>query len=362
MDVSVQLVFQNSYDGLSDREVWQEELRLAERVEDLGFDAIWAVEHHFDDYSMCPDNMALMSYLAGKTTTLGLGLGAVIVPWHDPLRVAENIIQLDHIAQGRTLVGFGRGLAKMEYRGMRIDMNESRERWDEMTPMILRGLHTGVFEGDGPFYPQPRVDIRPGPAYSFDGRIFAIAMSPDSEIAAADIGARMMTFVQFPIEMHMPGINNYRERYRQVQGKEPGPVILTDFCYCHEDPAEAERVAREHLARYFLTVLKHYDFLDDHFKDTKGYTAYAAATDMIKEAGKENAAAGYVDCNIWGTPDQILEKYEARREIVGPFQTNLSFVYGGLPFEAANKSIDLFAREVLPTLKKMETPVAAGSR
>src|SRR6266542_5080118 len=93
--------------------------------------SLWSVEHHFDDYSMCPDNMQFLSWLAGRTSRVGLGTAAVILPWNNPLRVVEKMILLDHFSQGRAVFGMGRGLAKMEYRGQMIDMNEARERFDE---------------------------------------------------------------------------------------------------------------------------------------------------------------------------------------------------------------------------------------
>jgi alkanesulfonate monooxygenase SsuD/methylene tetrahydromethanopterin reductase-like flavin-dependent oxidoreductase (luciferase family) len=71
MDVGIQMVFA-SYgwdDGITDAEVWDEEIRLARLADELGYDVLWSVEHHFYDYSFCPDNLQLMSYLAGVTST-----------------------------------------------------------------------------------------------------------------------------------------------------------------------------------------------------------------------------------------------------------------------------------------------------
>ena len=131
MKVGVLLVFQNWHEDLTDEEMFRSEIRLGEMAETLGYDSVWSVEHHFDDYSMCPDATQALSYLAGRTSSITLGTGAVILPWNDPLRVAEKITLLDHLAHGRLEFGMGRGLAKMEYTGFRQDMNEARERFDE---------------------------------------------------------------------------------------------------------------------------------------------------------------------------------------------------------------------------------------
>ena len=133
MDVGIQMVFA-SYgwdDGITDAQVWDEEIRLARLADELGYDVLWSVEHHFYDYSFCPDNLQLMSYLAGVTRHADLGTAAVILPWHDPLRVAEQAAMLDLLSEGRLRLGLGRGLARREFAAFRGTMNESRERFDE---------------------------------------------------------------------------------------------------------------------------------------------------------------------------------------------------------------------------------------
>ena len=74
---------------------------------------------------------------------------------------------LDALCDGRLVFGIGRGLARQEYEAFGIDMEEARPRFDEAAPMIMQALETGFIEGDGPFYPQKRTEIRPRPSRSF---------------------------------------------------------------------------------------------------------------------------------------------------------------------------------------------------
>jgi hypothetical protein len=129
MRVGVQMVFQAwGYEGrVTDGEIIEEEIHLGELAEALGFHALWPVEHHFFDYSFCPDNTVFLAHMAARTKRILLGTGAVILPWNDPLRVAEKISLLDHLSGGRVLFGMGRGLARREYAGFGIPMDESRE-------------------------------------------------------------------------------------------------------------------------------------------------------------------------------------------------------------------------------------------
>lgn len=357
MDVGVLLVFQNWFENITDEEVFTKDLELGVKAEKYGFDSVWSAEHHFDDYSMCPDNLQIMSYLAARTSKIKLGTGAVILPWNDPLRVVEKVIMLDHMSDGRTMFGMGRGLAKMEYDAFRIDMGEARERFDEAAEMIIRSLGKGYVENDGPMYPQPKVDVRPAPRSSrnWDGRLFGAAMSPDSLPAIADLGVQMMTFMQHDFAKHAESIQRWQDLHREKQGTEPGPPLLQDFVYCHEDPDEAKRMAYEHISRYFLSVIKHYDFAGKHWRDTPGYETYQVGADMIREAGMENAANAYVEANAYGTPEQIVEKYAHRRDLIGDYMANAAFAFGGIPFDRADASMKLYAEKVLPELHKMKS-------
>src|SRR5262249_60218601 len=128
MHVGYAPVFQTPGTAPPDAEVSRQELRLAEMAEPLGFDSIWSVEHHFTDYTMCPDVLQFLTYMAGKTQHVKLGTMVIVLPWHDPMRVAEQISLLDHLSGGRLILGLGRGLARVEYEGFRIDRDEGRQR------------------------------------------------------------------------------------------------------------------------------------------------------------------------------------------------------------------------------------------
>ena len=189
MHVGMMMVFASyGWENCPDARVWDEEIRLARLAADLGFDCLWSAEHHFNDYSFVPDNLQLMTYLTALCPGVDLGTAAGIVPWHDPLRVAEQAAVLDMLSKGRLRLGLGRGLARREFAAFRLSMDESRERFDEAASMIVNALNTGFIEGDGKFYKQPRIEIRPRPQYSFNGRIYAVASSEDSIDSAAKLG------------------------------------------------------------------------------------------------------------------------------------------------------------------------------
>ena len=352
MRVGVQMIFQSwGYGGtVTDGEVVADEVRLGVLADELGFHSLWPVEHHFDDYSFCPDNTVFLAHMAARTQRILLGTGAVILPWNDPLRVAEKIALLDHLSDGRVLFGMGRGLARCEYAGFGIPMDESRERFDEAAPMILAALETGVIEGSGPFFPQPRTTIRPAPARSFTDRTYCVAMSPDSVIAAAELGARMVMFSQRPWPDQAESVRTYAERFGSVHGREPRPPMVCDFVYCDADSGRAEELAHRHIAGYLASVMEHYELESDHFKHAKGYESYGNAVDLMRAIGLEKLCDMYLGVNVWGTPDQIIERLRARAEVIGDHDLTCCFRFAGLPIDDAEASMRLFAAEVLPRL------------
>ena len=149
--------------GRSDVAVYKEHLELGDLAEPLGFDSIFALEHHFTGYSMSPAPTQLLSYFAGRTKRVALGTAVIVLPWHDPIRVAEQIALLDVLCGGRCLFGFGRGAAIVEYAGFRIPMEEARPRFVEAAQLIRLALSQPEFEWQGEYYQIPRTSIRPRP-------------------------------------------------------------------------------------------------------------------------------------------------------------------------------------------------------
>jgi alkanesulfonate monooxygenase SsuD/methylene tetrahydromethanopterin reductase-like flavin-dependent oxidoreductase (luciferase family) len=353
VDVGIQTLFSShGWPGIRDAQVYDEDTALALLAEELGFDVVWAVEHHFYDYSFCPDNTEWLAYVAGRTARIDVGTAAVIMPWNEPLRVAEKIALLDQLAGGRLRFGMGRGLSRREYSHFRgIHMDESRERFDEGALMVQRALETGFIEGDGPHYRQVRTPIRPAPARSFAGRTYAVATSEDSLESAARLGAAMVMFADRSWKARLPQIETWRSRYRALHGREPPPPLICDFVYCSDDERAAAEHGPKYLATYLESVLEHYEIMGDHFAGMKGYESYAGAAGALRRMGATGFLNGFLDATCHGTPQQILEKYRARWELIGPFEAAPAFRFGGIPFPEAETGMRLFAREVLPELR-----------
>ncbi len=360
MHVGMSTVFQNPGKRLSDYEVYRNELRLADLAEPLGYESIWGVEHHFTDYTMCPDVVQFLSYMAGRTERVKLGSMVVVLPWHDPVRVAEEFIMLDNLSDGRVVVGVGRGLARVEYEGFRLDMNTSRTRFNESSEMLVRALEDGYAEFEGELVQQPRVEIRPNPFKSFEGRTYAAAISPESSIILARLGLGALIIPQKPWNDVQAELASYRAAYQEVNnGEPPAPVVVT-FAYCDDDEERAAEMSRRYVGGYWDSVMKHYEFRSDHLKATRGYEYYGGFTDKINTYGDRNVADFFVALQVTGTPEQCYQKTMDIRGYTGADSLVAAFSYGGMPFSDAEASMRLFASEVMPELKKLEPSPSWG--
>lgn len=350
MHAGLGLYFQNLDRTMPDAEVFRHELGLASRAEDLGFDSIWTPEHHFANYMLTPNVPQFLAWVAGRTSRVRLGTMVTVLPWHEPVRVVENFTLLDHLSGGRAVLGLGRGLGRREFEGFRTEMGESRQRFTEYTEAILQALDSGFIEYDGTLYKQPRTEIRPEPYATYRNRTFASAISPASIDLMARLGVGLMVIAQKPWETVEAELAAYRDRFVELNGVEaPKPIVCVIVGVSH-DRAEAQRMRDVYLQRYTRSTTEHYEFTNPRLAEVEGYEYYAGLQKNIAKHGVERFCGFLADLQVWGTPDEVIEKIldHVRRTNAGAVLATLA--YGGMPHDLADANFDLFAREVLPAL------------
>jgi alkanesulfonate monooxygenase SsuD/methylene tetrahydromethanopterin reductase-like flavin-dependent oxidoreductase (luciferase family) len=350
MHIGMAAICQNPFDERTDTDVYRNELRLAALAEPLGFDSIWSVEHHFTDYTMVPDVLQFLSYMAGRTQRIQLGSMVVVLPWHDPLRVAEEIALLDHLSDGRFVLGMGRGAGRVEFEGFRLDMGESRARFVEAAQLVIGALDKGYAEFDGQYYRQPRVNIRPRPEKSFRGRTYAAAVSPESMDIMAKLGIGILVLPQKPWDRVDAELATYRRIYREVNSADAPKPIIAGWTFCDRDEKRAREMAVRWIGGYWQTATRHYEFGSDHFAKTKGYEFYAAMSQGMKLAA-DQATEAYLDLQVWGTPAMCRERIVKTLDRMGSETFTGVFSYAGMPYDEAERNLRLFASEVLPPLQ-----------
>src|SRR3989442_414876 len=349
-------------EGRSDAAVLAEHLALGDLAEPLGFDSLFALEHHFTGYAMSPSPTQLLSYYAGRTRRITLGTAVIVLPWHDPVRVAEEIALLDVISGGRCLFGFGRGAARVEFEGFRIPMEEARPRFVEAAQIVVKALANDSFEFDGQFYRIPRTSIRPRPISHPERRFHASAVSPDSAEIMAKLGFGLLMVMQNEWPKAAADIARYREIALAAGHTPRPPIILTNVC-CAESRDEAHERAFKYLGQKWQSIDDHYHFSDGHLATVKGYESYGKMARTYAKIGesaetRKNATDFYVIIQIVGTPKDCLDKIGELQRLTGLDHLVTEYSFGAMPHEEAEINMRLFADRVLPVLQR--DPAFAG--
>ena len=334
--------------------VLNEHMQLGDLAEPLGFDSLFALEHHFTGYAMSPAPLQLLAYFAGRTRRIQLGTSVIVIPWHDPIRIAEQIALLDIMCGGRCLFGFGRGAARTEYEGFRIPMDEARPRFKEGLEVVQAALTQPSFEYNGQFFKIPRTSIRPAPISHPERRFYGSANSPESAklIASAGLGLLIVMHNEWSKAAHE--VYDFHAYAREAGHAPRPPVILTNVS-CAVSRDEAQDRAVTWLGKKWDSVDNHYRFSDGGLSSVKGYEAYnrigrtyAKMNDM---SYRNRMTDTYVKIQVVGTPDDCIEQIAELRKLTGLDHLVCEFGYGGLPHHEAEVNMRLFADKVRPVLQ-----------
>lgn len=372
MRVGVHFNFQNYQDWerfeahggqapkVTDQKLYEEELHLAGLVEPLGYDSYWAIDHHFSPYIMTAGAIQNLTYFAGKTSRIDFGTMVIVLPWYDPVVVAEQVTVLDNLLQGRKLtLGLGRGAAKREFDAFRISMDESRDRFAEALDVLRLALTQEWFSYEGQYYSIPETTIRPrprNPQALLDGMRVAWT-SPQTLPIAANAGVGMLMTNQKSWDEYAADVRGFNEVRASHGWASIQPTVVVNVS-CFETEQEAWDVILKHSTEAQQSIQKHYGFADtERFKNTKGYEQYAAFGEVVKTKTPEQIGEHNARPQAWGTPDQVFERLQLVQRTTSAEELVLNFRYGNMPVGTAERSMRLFASDVLPRLQAMEAPL-----
>jgi alkanesulfonate monooxygenase SsuD/methylene tetrahydromethanopterin reductase-like flavin-dependent oxidoreductase (luciferase family) len=339
-----------------DVDVYRDNRALGDLVEPLGFDSLFAVEHHMTPHHMTGRGLGILTYFAGRTERIDLGTCLIVLPWHHPVQVAEDICFLDNLVDGRRKLwlGFGRGSSPREFEGLGMDMSQARDRFAEGTEIVRRALCEDVFSFHGQFYRLPHTTVRPRPVSSdLTSRMYAGVSSPSSLPIAAGLGYKLMLVGARPWEDAAKDIATFNE-LRAAGGLAPMHPILVAPTVCASSDEAAWEQAERWIGGYLRTSVLHYQTdRPERFRGVSGYETYAgdshiAASSLTRRVGLDAAALSFARNALWGTPHTCIERLRWAAEHMHVDHVVLVANPGGMPRAEAEASLRLFAKEVLP--------------
>lgn len=339
----------------SDREIFTEEIEIARIADDRGFDSVWTIEHHFTPYTMVTNPLQYLTYLAGITTRVDLGTMVVVLPWHNPVRVAEDVNMLDALlGDGREVIlGVGRGLGRREFGGLNIDQNESRTRFDESLQVLKQLLGTGGCDYAGEHYDIHGLRLRPQLERDLTANLWCAGGSPDSVAVIARNDVNPLIIPTTSLDLSLEVARTYMNLRAEAGYAGGVNTKLALWTYVADTEEEARAGAEQYMVEYADSALRHYELRGDHLSDVKGYERYGALQQALS-ADASPFLRGFFDSHPWGTPEQTIARATELAELFGTNEIMFVFKYGSMPIEQATRSMELFASEVMPALKALD--------
>ena len=337
--------------GQRHEDIIRNELTQVEWSEELGFDEVWFTEHHFIDYGLSVDPATLASAAASRTRRVRLGLAAAILPFHHPLRLAEQMALVDIISDGRVDVGVGRGNRPAEFAGYRVPQQESRERFDETVDVMQRAWTHERFSYHGRFFSFDDVRVIPKPIQRPHPPLYQVCVTKDGIENTALRGWPMLNSVLFgPVDQLVTNRDTYVNTLEKA-GRTPDEVAallgrwgVSRQIYVADTDARALDEARaaevwyqESFRRFVIPdrIEEAHPSLQPHFRQLAERLAKISWDELVRETV------------AFGSPDTVARKIEAMRAAgVGHVLCWMNF--GGLPQDKIRRSMELFAREVMP--------------
>ncbi len=150
-------------DANAQSRIYGEAVEQVQYAEEMGFESVWITEHHSSRYGIFPSLIPILSYIAGQTKKIRLGTGVSVLPFHNPIRLAEESAMVDVLSNGRLDFGVGRGSADYEYGNFDIDFESRDQRFQEVLDIILGLWTTTGFTCHGEFYKVEDLTLAPLP-------------------------------------------------------------------------------------------------------------------------------------------------------------------------------------------------------
>ena len=306
-------------------------------AEALGFRSSFLVEHHFTGWNQVSSTLMLLMALAMRTKALRLGSAVMVLPWHNPVLLAEQAATLDLISDGRFDFGIGKGYRHSEFKGFQIAPGEAEARFDEAVEVMTRAWATRErFSHHGRFWRFEDIVVEPPPAQKPHPPFWVAAGSEHSIRRAAARGFNLILDQYASPQQIAERIGIYKAE-RQAHGLrfDPMQVAVARQLYVATDEADKQAALARQAAYTKRTV---------DVSRTPGGTK--PGSHVLAYADK---AGGTEENALYGTADEIRAMLETLRD--GGTDYVLLIVAGGIA------QLRRFAREIMPAFTR-PTPVA----
>jgi alkanesulfonate monooxygenase SsuD/methylene tetrahydromethanopterin reductase-like flavin-dependent oxidoreductase (luciferase family) len=347
-----------------ERQYYNDVIEQVVLAESLGWEHIWAVEHHLlPQWSHCPAPEVLFGALSQRTSKIRIGHGVALMPknFNHPLRIAERTAVLDILTNGRVDVGTGRAVTLQELRGFDVDPDLTKEMWYEGIQVLPKAWSDEPVEFHGKHLNIPPSFVVPKPVQKPHPPLWLAGTNPETFITAGNHGLGLLGFVTGKPDDVGSRVAGYKNAIKDP--KDPIGAFVNNQAsilmqtYCAETREQAFEDVRGPLdvvarlgAELFLPWAEQPASTPDSYK----YLVAQASSGEDTRAGQNVRALTAEDrardgLIAVGDPDDILKLFKTYEEM-GVDQIMTWVQFGGLPHEKIMKSMRLMAEHVLPKL------------
>lgn len=329
-------------------------LDLLTESEALGFDSLWANEHHFDAYGgLIPSPPTMLAALSQRTTRARLGTSIIVLPLHDPIEIAEQIAMVDLMSGGRVEFGIGRGFVEFDYDRLGVARDDAQERMYEQLEVILKSWSGEPFTHEGRYYSYPKVEVWPRPEQRPHPPIWlSCSRTPSSFEWAGRNGYGILTVPYLGVEPLAAMNRMYRDAWADAGHPAGEWRIAAHFhCVLCETKKEARAIGGEAWRRYTLATTH----TRDRERMDRNGTAQPERNVPAPDIERMVEELRTVAC----TPDEAVTLLARAQDALGLTQCDCTFLFGGVTHEQARRSLYLFADEVMPRLRDRAPSIAA---
>jgi alkanesulfonate monooxygenase SsuD/methylene tetrahydromethanopterin reductase-like flavin-dependent oxidoreductase (luciferase family) len=353
--------------GEDEHEVVRQEMDALVMGEELGFHSGYLAEHHFSPYCLGGSIATLAANLAGRTSRIKVGTAVVVLPYHNPVRVAEDWATVDVLSGGRVELGLGRGYNPFEFASLGIPLAENADRFSEGLDLMRRAWTGDWLSFQGRFYTVNDTRVLPRPMQKPEPRLWYACVSPSSSEKAARLGLGMCTLTTVPPAQ----LNDYRASWiaaARAAGRDDAWIIDTidntpeqRIVWVTDDDKRAYEEAKANISRYG-------DSLEQYAYPGTAYPRVAPKPFQYERQGPTTERAWDIDRMlpykgaIVGSPSKVLDQIEELRAEHDMRYMIMWTSIGSPDRTAMKRSLRLFAEKVMPRLRPappLRLPAAA---
>ncbi|HEY0518429.1 MAG TPA: LLM class flavin-dependent oxidoreductase [Ilumatobacteraceae bacterium] len=320
-------------------DVYREAMDEIVLADELGFHAAWLTEHHFSRHGIISDTMAVLAYLAARTKQIRLGTAVTVLPFHNPVRLAETIATIDVLSGGRVDLGIGRGYQWSEFNGFNIDMDERATRFDEVLDVMMKSwASTEAFEFEGPHWKYGLVDPQPKPVQRPHPPIWVATESDDGLRRCAREGWGVMLPQGRPLHVVEKAVKAYHDALdHEGVPFNPEMLVLARALHISDSDDSAWAVAGPEYSAFIEGAI----------------VAAAGPKGPTSRAHNPFATEKFADSVVFGSPETCIKQTERLRDL-GVEYVIWFTRFGELAHADTIRTLERFASEVAPALDVAE--------